>query len=152
MPSQTAGYLIDPTTGTLSIAAIHDPADRLGHDTGHQMQFILSAKKFDVLPFELDGVRYLAWHDALCFESYATGLITIDKSPFLAGRCMIFADDGKTPEDADATPFGLTPKIAITDLAKRVTCYRPVIIPRLTDGAPTGFDLALERSKLTVVS
>ncbi|MCO5067025.1 MAG: hypothetical protein M9924_21905 [Rhizobiaceae bacterium] len=152
MPNQTTGYLIDPTAGVLSYVTIHDPADRFGHDTRSQMLLRLNAKGLDVLPVELDGAAHLVWHDAHCFEGYTSGLFQIDKLPFLAGRAVIFADDGKSPEDANATPFGLTPTIAAQDLAARITGYRPVIIPRMRDGSPAGFDLALERSTLTVAA
>jgi hypothetical protein len=152
MPNQTTGYLIDPTTGFLSYTTIHDPSDRFGHHTKSQMLLILNARTIDVLPVELDGAAHLIWHDAQCFEGHTSGLFQIDLLPFLAGRAVIFADDGKTPDDADAPPFGLPPTISAQELAARITCYRPVIIPRMKNGQPSGFDLALERSKLIVAA
>ena len=135
MPNQTSGYLNDPTTGVLSYTTIHDPADRFGHHTKSQMLLILNARTI-AAPVELDGAAHLVWHDAQCFEGHTSGLFQIDSLPFLAGRAVIFADDGKTPDDADATPFGLPPTISAPGTRRPHHMLSARHHPRMKNGQP----------------
>ncbi|PJR12811.1 hypothetical protein [Sinorhizobium meliloti] len=146
------GFLIDPLNATIGPGYIFDPFDEHQHQPKTQLRQLLGARALHTLPIELAGHRHLIWHDAQDTESYWTAMLQINRSQFVAGRAIVFADDNKDELDKEASPFGIEPKISMGELAELTTCIQPIIVPRLREEQIAGFDLALVRKRPSIIS
>jgi hypothetical protein len=118
------GYLLNSTQATVRKVCIYSDFDELNRDPLQQMHELMNGCTLDLLRVRVaSDLMFCVWyHRFPTAERVASFFHFSGLRKPIAGRAVVFQDDGMSPTDSNASPFGITPQISIGDFSSLIVC------------------------------
>ncbi len=153
---EIAGYLLTPATASLRTVTFEDGPDT--HVTPEeQMKALIGCERPAMLRLEniTDDVDLIVYHDPEAALHPTDAIVRMANArTSIAGVALILQCDGLPPDHPDATTFGITPSLPITDLRPLITIFKPLVVPLVRPGSikVSGFNVKVVKCIPSIVS